>query len=127
MAAKGHEIGAHTQTHQHLSLLAAEQRTAEIAGSKQELIAHGLAPLTFAYPYGDYGYPTSSIGMIVKNAGYLGARDSDAGYNGIGSGHGVPKAYYLWSEAGEIGVTPASRPIGYPLHESCSWPHRNGP
>ena len=101
MAAKGHEIGAHTQTHQHLSLLTAEQRTAEIAGSKQELMAHGLAPLTFAYPYGDYGYPTSSIGLIVKNAGYLGARDSDAGYNGIGSGHGAPKAYYLWSEAGE--------------------------
>jgi peptidoglycan/xylan/chitin deacetylase (PgdA/CDA1 family)/uncharacterized protein YjdB len=101
MAAKGHEIGAHTQTHQHLSLLTAEQRTAEIAGSKQELMAHGLAPLTFAYPYGDYGYPTSSIGLIIKNAGYLGARDSDAGYNGVGSGHGAPKAYYLWSEAGE--------------------------
>jgi peptidoglycan/xylan/chitin deacetylase (PgdA/CDA1 family) len=44
MAAKGHEIGAHTQTHQHLSLLTAEQRTAEIAGSKQELMARDLIP-----------------------------------------------------------------------------------
>jgi peptidoglycan/xylan/chitin deacetylase (PgdA/CDA1 family) len=101
MAAKGHEIGAHTQTHQHLSLLTAGQRTAEIAGSKQDLIAQGLAPLTFAYPYGDYGYPKGSIGKTVKNAGYLGARDSDTGYNGIDSGHGAAKPYYLWSEAGE--------------------------
>jgi peptidoglycan/xylan/chitin deacetylase (PgdA/CDA1 family) len=102
MAARGHEIGAHTQTHQHLSLLTPEQRIAEIAGSKQDLIAQGLSPLTFAYPYGDYGYPNGSIGLTVKNAGYLGARDSDTGYNGIGSGHeDSPKPYYLWSEAGE--------------------------
>jgi peptidoglycan/xylan/chitin deacetylase (PgdA/CDA1 family) len=102
MAARGHEIGAHTQTHQHLSLLTPEQRTGEIAGSKQDLIAQGLSPLTFAYPYGDYGYPNSSIGLTVKNAGYLGARDSDTGYNGVGSGREEgPKPYYLWSEAGE--------------------------
>ena len=101
MAAHGHEIGAHTQTHQPLSLLTAGQQTAEIAGSKQDLIAQGLTPITFAYPYGDYGYPNGSIGMTVQNAGYLGARDSDQGYNGWHSGHGSPKTYYLWSEAGE--------------------------
>jgi peptidoglycan/xylan/chitin deacetylase (PgdA/CDA1 family) len=101
MAAHGHEIGAHTQTHQPLSLLTAEQQTAEIAGSKQDLIAQGLTPLTFAYPYGDYGYPSGSIGMTVQNSGFLGARDSDLGYNGNHSGHGPPMPYFLWSEAGE--------------------------
>jgi hypothetical protein len=72
----------------------------EINGSKADLIAQGLNPLTFAYPYGDYGYPNSAIGLAVQNAGFLGARDSDSGYNGD-SVHGAIMPYYLWSRAGE--------------------------
>lgn len=107
MAANGHEIGAHTRTHQHLSTLCqipacsvADTLTNEINGSKADLIAQGLNPLTFAYPYGDYGYPNSAIGLAVQNAGFLGARDSDSGYNGD-SVHGAIMPYYLWSQAGE--------------------------
>ena len=106
MAANGHEIGAHTRTHQSLSTLcqipacsAADTLTNEINGSKADLIAQGLNPLTFAYPYGDYGYPNSAIGLVVQSAGFLGARDSDAGYNGPNSGHGEILPYYLWSQA----------------------------
>ncbi len=108
MAANGHEIGAHTRTHQSLSTLCqipdclvADTLTNEINGSKADLIAQGLNPLTFAYPYGDYGYPNGAIGQAVQNAGFLGARDSDSGYNGHHSGHGKPLPYYLWSQAGE--------------------------
>ncbi|MGA8617213.1 MAG: Ig-like domain-containing protein [Candidatus Sulfotelmatobacter sp.] len=108
MAANGHEIGAHTRTHQSLSTLCqipacpvADTLTNEINGSKADLIAHGLNPLTFAYPYGDYGYPNSAIGLTVQSAGFLGARDSDAGYNGTHSGHGKIMPYYLWCQAGE--------------------------
>ena len=108
MAANGHEIGAHTRTHQSLSTLCqvpdcavADTLTNEINGSKADLIAQGINPLTFAYPYGDYGYPNSTIGLAVQNAGFLGARDSDSGYNGRHSGHGQIMPYYLWSEAGE--------------------------
>lgn len=108
MAANGHEIGAHTRTHQSLSTLCqipacsvADTLTNEINGSKADLIAQGLNPLTFAYPYGDYGYPNSAIGLTVQSAGFLGARDSDTGYNGPHSGHGKILPYYLWSEAGE--------------------------
>jgi peptidoglycan/xylan/chitin deacetylase (PgdA/CDA1 family) len=108
MAANGHEIGAHTRTHQFLSTLCqipacsvADTLTNEINGSKADLIAHGLNPLTFAYPYGDYGYPNSAIGLTVQSAGFLGARDSDAGYNGTHSGHGTIMPYYLWCQAGE--------------------------
>ena len=108
MAANGHEIGAHTRTHQSLSTLCqvpacsvADTLTSEINGSKADLIAQGLNPLTFAYPYGDYGYPNSAIGLAVQSAGFLGARDSDSGYNGHHSGHGKILPYYLWSQAGE--------------------------
>jgi peptidoglycan/xylan/chitin deacetylase (PgdA/CDA1 family) len=108
MAANGHEIGAHTRTHQSLSTLCqvpacsvADTLTNEINGSKADLIAQGLNPLTFAYPYGDYGYPNSAIGLTVQSAGFLGARDSDAGYNGTNSGNGTIMPYYLWCQAGE--------------------------
>ncbi len=107
MAANGHEIGAHTRTHQALSTLCkvpacsvADTLTNEINGSKADLIAQGLNPLTFAYPYGDYGYPNSAIGLTVQSAGFVGARDSDAGYNGD-PGHGTIMPYYLWCQAGE--------------------------
>jgi peptidoglycan/xylan/chitin deacetylase (PgdA/CDA1 family) len=108
MAANGHEIGAHTRTHQSLSTLCqvpacsvADTLTSEINGSKADLIAQGLNPLTFAYPYGDYGYPNSAVGLTVQSAGFMGARDSDAGYNGTASGHGTIMPYYLWCQAGE--------------------------
>jgi peptidoglycan/xylan/chitin deacetylase (PgdA/CDA1 family) len=51
----GMEIGAHTLTHPHLSLLDAERQREEIAGSV-ELIARRLAvrPTGLAYPGGDF-------------------------------------------------------------------------
>jgi peptidoglycan/xylan/chitin deacetylase (PgdA/CDA1 family) len=132
MAANGHEIGAHTRTHQGLSTLcgvtqaggatktpcsdmygnptsADDSLDLEIAGSKADLIAQGFNPLTFAYPYGDYGYPNPTIGQAVQTAGYLGARDSDLGYNGLracSAGTSITQCnhlypYYLWSQAAE--------------------------
>jgi len=108
MAANGHEIGAHTRTHQSLSTLCtvpacsvADTLTNEINGSKADLIAQGFNPLTFAYPYGDYGYPYSTVGLAVQSAGFFGARDSDQGYNGPASGNGAIMPFYVWCEAGE--------------------------
>jgi peptidoglycan/xylan/chitin deacetylase (PgdA/CDA1 family) len=132
MAANGHEIGAHTRTHQSLSTLCGvtqpggtvktpcvdstgnptdldDSLDVEIAGSKSDLIAQGLNPLTLAYPYGDYGYPSPAVGEAVQAAGYLGARDSDNDYNGLGAcapgatpshcNHLYP--FYLWSKGAE--------------------------
>ena len=65
MAANGHEIGAHTRTHQSLSTLCqipdcsvADTLTNEINGSKADLIAHGFNPLTFARALGSWAHAT---------------------------------------------------------------------
>jgi peptidoglycan/xylan/chitin deacetylase (PgdA/CDA1 family) len=138
MAANGHEIGAHTRTHQSLSTLCGitqpgdtvktpcvdvhgnpttlnDTLDLEISGSKSDLIAQGLNPLTLAYPFGDYGYPSPAVGQAVQAAGYLGARDSDTGFNGLSEcapGKPVSKCnhmypFYLWSQGAEndLGTT----------------------
>ena len=133
MAANGHEIGAHTRTHQTLSTLCGvtqpggpaltpcvdvngnpttmtDSLDLEIGGSKSDLIAQGFNPLTLAYPYGDYGYPSPAVGQSVQAAGYLGARDSDNGYNGLPAcspGRTVANCnhlypFYLWSQGAEF-------------------------
>jgi peptidoglycan/xylan/chitin deacetylase (PgdA/CDA1 family) len=132
MAANGHEIGAHTRTHQSLSTLCGVTQPGgtvkapcvglsgnptsfddtldlEIGGSKADLIAQGFNPLTLAYPYGDYGYPSPAVGQAAQSAGYLGARDSDSDFNGINAcSPGTPVKqcnhlypFYLWSQGAE--------------------------
>lgn len=53
-AARGFEIGAHTQTHPDLTALPDGSAADEIAGSKADLAKVGLTPLSFAYPYGGF-------------------------------------------------------------------------
>lgn len=78
MQAAGHEIGAHSQTHPMLTTLTQEQMTNEIAGAKDDLMAIGVTPDVFVYPYGDYNNP---VIQTVKDAGYDGARSVEFGFN----------------------------------------------
>jgi peptidoglycan/xylan/chitin deacetylase (PgdA/CDA1 family) len=63
LADAGMEIGAHTLTHPHLSLLDPGAQRAEIAGSA-DLIARrlGVRPAGFAYPGGDFD--ESALGVV---------------------------------------------------------------
>ncbi len=78
MAGQGHEIGAHTRTHPHLTQISTTQAHDEIFGSCDDLRAMGLDPKTFTYPYGEYN---DAIIQMVKDAGYIGARSVNEGFN----------------------------------------------
>jgi peptidoglycan/xylan/chitin deacetylase (PgdA/CDA1 family) len=77
--ARGHEIGAHSRSHPDLTALSVEEARSEIAGSRQDLLALSISPISFfAYPFGAYN---AQVKQLVLEAGHIGARSSDGGYN----------------------------------------------
>lgn len=86
----GHEIGAHTQTHPHLTQLTPAEQQQQISGSRQDLLAMNVGPINaFAYPYGEYDSTTM---QIVKNAGFSSARSTIDGYaNAISDHYQLPR------------------------------------
>jgi peptidoglycan/xylan/chitin deacetylase (PgdA/CDA1 family) len=70
LRAEGHEIGAHTRNHPHLPTLTDDQQKNEILGSYDDLMAMGIQPNWFAYPYGEY----NSISITDSRSTFLGAR-----------------------------------------------------
>lgn len=81
----GHQIGAHTRTHPDLTRLTAAQQQQEIDGSRQDLLAMNVGPMSsFAYPYGAYDSTTL---QIVKDAGFTSARTTINGYATATSDH----------------------------------------
>lgn len=77
--AAGHEIGAHTMTHPHLSTLPLERARAEIVDSKRLLEDRfGREVRHFCYPYGDYN---EAVRELVGAAGYASACTVAPGIN----------------------------------------------
>src|SRR5688500_14689206 len=80
LAAAGNEIGGHTLTHVKLTdaALSEAEKRRQVCEDRQNLIAHGYDPVSFAYPYGaadllaegivrDCGYDTGRrVGGIVS-------------------------------------------------------------
>ena len=78
LEAAGNEIGAHTITHPHLTNVSEARAIDEICGSREALLRLGILTTTFAYPD---GYSDPAVESIVKDAGFIGARDTEAGLN----------------------------------------------
>ena len=80
--AAGHEIGAHTLTHPHLTALTRERARAEIFDSRKLLEDRFGVPVRhFCYPYGDQD---DAIRDLVGEAGYVTAPTVEFGANGPG-------------------------------------------
>jgi peptidoglycan/xylan/chitin deacetylase (PgdA/CDA1 family) len=71
LAAAGDEIGGETVDGAKLTSLTAHQQVREICKDRQNIISHGITPITFAYPA---GASNSTIQAEVQNCGYGNAR-----------------------------------------------------
>ena len=78
--AAGHEIGAHTCTHPHLTHIPLAQAREEITASRRKLEdLFGVPVQHFCYPYGDWN---PAVRDLVAGAGYLTACTTETGVNG---------------------------------------------
>lgn len=79
LQSRGHEIGAHTKSHQDLTLMTGDQIAHEVGGSKQDLLNIGVRSVeTFAYPFGLFN---ETVLNTVRITGYIGARGTNGGFN----------------------------------------------
>jgi peptidoglycan/xylan/chitin deacetylase (PgdA/CDA1 family) len=82
LAARGHEIGGHTNLHPDLTLVSDDRLWTEVSGNRQRLQAISVSSVDFfAYPYGAYD---GRVIAAVEAAGYLGAV---AAWGGRGVSH----------------------------------------
>jgi peptidoglycan/xylan/chitin deacetylase (PgdA/CDA1 family) len=73
LAADGNEIGGHTLSHVDLTsaALSDSQKRAEVCTDRQNLVAAGFDPVSFAYPFGT---SDATAQAIVRDCGYRSAR-----------------------------------------------------
>lgn len=73
LAADGHEIGGHGLENKSLTteVTDPEGRRHAVCDDRQNLIAHGFAPVSFSYPHGNFN---AVVQRVVFNCGYATAR-----------------------------------------------------
>lgn len=71
LVALGHEVGGHTSNHPDLVTLEPDVAFAQIAEDRLQFAAHGVEPLSFAYPYGSQN---PAVRELVSRAGYASGR-----------------------------------------------------
>ena len=79
---RGHEIGAHTESHAILSRCNADEQRQEIEGSRAAIQRElGAAPTSFAYPFGREWDWNDSAARAVTTAGYTSSTTTHPGTN----------------------------------------------
>jgi peptidoglycan/xylan/chitin deacetylase (PgdA/CDA1 family) len=79
---RGHEIGAHTESHAILSRCSADEQRQEIEGSRAAIQRElGAAPASFAYPFGREWDWNDSAARAVTTAGYTSSTTTHPGTN----------------------------------------------
>jgi peptidoglycan/xylan/chitin deacetylase (PgdA/CDA1 family) len=71
LAAAGNDIGSKTVDGINLTTLSTQQQIGEICNDRQNIVSHGITPLTFAYPS---GANNATIQSEVQGCGYGNAR-----------------------------------------------------
>lgn len=97
LAALGHEVACHTFSHLDCGKARASAIAAELAANAQALKSLGIAPETFAYPYGDVS--PAAKGLI--NDGYLAGRALHHGLITTGTDLNQAPAVGIEGKAGE--------------------------
>ena len=72
----GNEIAGHTLTHTNLTTLTYDQAKSDVCADRQNLIAQGYSPTSFAYPFAAWN---ATAKQAVQDCGYASAR-------GVGNG-----------------------------------------
>ena len=71
IAARGHEIGGHTVSHQLLPALSAAEQNRQICQNRNTLLSWGYGVTSFAYPFAEFDATTKAT---VQECGYNSAR-----------------------------------------------------
>jgi peptidoglycan/xylan/chitin deacetylase (PgdA/CDA1 family) len=71
LAADGNDVGGHSLTHADLARLSVPAMQHEICDDRNQLIAQGLNPVSFAYPFGNFDH---DLEQIVRSCGYRSGR-----------------------------------------------------
>ncbi|MEZ5374328.1 MAG: polysaccharide deacetylase family protein [Microthrixaceae bacterium] len=72
LASQGHEIGGHTTDHLNLVNLSESAATTQVCGDRNNLVAQGYNPVSFAYPF---AANNTAVEQIAANCGYTWGRD----------------------------------------------------
>jgi hypothetical protein len=118
LASEGNEIGGHGLENKSLTteVTDPEGRRHAVCDDRQNLIAHGLTPVSFSYPHGNFN---AAVERVVFNCGYASARlvgglyDSSCFRCPVAESIPPRDAYAVGSNSDVIGQLTASGLEGY--------------